>query len=210
MNPDLLNNNYLIIRNFISDSEVKNLTLNFHKMNEEKPFPPCPQVSDSSGLIDSILGTEVLCLNCAKVSEIVKSTLLPTYSYIRIYKSGNELEKHTDRPACEISVTLHLDGDTSWPIWITTPYGEEVSVDLLPGDAMIYLGCIAPHWRTKYMGNNYTQLFFHYVRSKGIFKDAFFDKKDIDVAAMNIPQRDFDKRGHHVVYDKLLEEYNTL
>ena len=29
--------------------------------------------------------------------------LLPTYSYARVYKKGDELRRHRDRPSCEIS-----------------------------------------------------------------------------------------------------------
>ena len=32
--------------------------------------------------------------------------LIPTYSYARIYKNGDELKRHKDRPSCEISTTL--------------------------------------------------------------------------------------------------------
>jgi len=44
--------------------------------------------------------------------------LFPTYSYFRVYKHGDTLAKHTDRPACEISVTLCLgfEGEKPWPI----------------------------------------------------------------------------------------------
>jgi hypothetical protein len=34
--------------------------------------------------------------------------LLPTYSYFRMYKHGDVLRRHRDRPACEISVTLNI------------------------------------------------------------------------------------------------------
>ena len=54
--------------------------------------------------------------------------------------------------ACEISLTVNLDGDEEWPIWIETPDGKEVRVSLKPGDAMIYLGCTARHWREEYKG----------------------------------------------------------
>jgi hypothetical protein len=39
--------------------------------------------------------------------------LYPTYSYARLYKPGEELKKHKDRPACEISatITLGFEGD---------------------------------------------------------------------------------------------------
>ena len=53
-------------------------------------------------------------------------------------------------------------------------YGKEVSVNLEPGDGMIYKGCERPHWRkpmpdekTKIFGKKkelyYHQIFFHYV-----------------------------------------------
>jgi hypothetical protein len=41
--------------------------------------------------------------------------LLPTYSYARVYKKGDELRRHRDRPSCEISTTVHLGGDP-WSI----------------------------------------------------------------------------------------------
>jgi len=34
--------------------------------------------------------------------------LPPTYSHFRMYKRGDVLERHRDRPACEISVTLNI------------------------------------------------------------------------------------------------------
>ena len=43
--------------------------------------------------------------------------LVPTYSYARIYKNGDILKRHKDRPSCEISTTLNLGGDP-WPIFI--------------------------------------------------------------------------------------------
>ena len=34
--------------------------------------------------------------------------VLPTYTYARIYKTGDILERHKDRPSCEISTTVNL------------------------------------------------------------------------------------------------------
>ena len=44
--------------------------------------------------------------------------LIPTYSYARIYKTGDVLKRHKDRFSCEISTTLNLGGD-EWPIFIS-------------------------------------------------------------------------------------------
>ena len=76
------------------------------------------------------------------------------------------LEKHKDRPSCEVSLTLHLNGDDRGPIWIKNKEGKNVCVELNPGDALLYLGCIATHWRDEFYGTWYAQMFMHYVRSK--------------------------------------------
>ena len=41
--------------------------------------------------------------------------------------------------------------------------GKEVSIDLEPGDAVIYDGPNAVHWREEYCGEEYIQTFHHYV-----------------------------------------------
>ena len=45
------------------------------------------------------------------------------------------------------------------------------------GDAMIYFGMTAPHWREEYTGNACTQLFMHYVRSRGKYATFYFNKE---------------------------------
>tara|TARA_E500000331_G_scaffold32650_1_gene27324 strand:+ start:180 stop:644 length:465 start_codon:yes stop_codon:yes gene_type:complete len=53
--------------------------------------------------------------------------LVPTYSYTRLYRKGNILRRHKDRPSCEISTTLNLGGD-AWPIFID-PTGSDNVID---------------------------------------------------------------------------------
>jgi len=38
-------------------------------------------------------------------------TLVPTYSFTRLYKKGDVLVRHKDRPACELSTSINLGGD---------------------------------------------------------------------------------------------------
>ena len=87
-----------------------------------------------------------------------------TYSYARIYKKGDVLERHKDRYSCELSATLNLGGD-SWPIYLE-PSGElgkeGIKVDLEPGDMLIYKGCEVEHWRQAFEGENCGQVFLHY------------------------------------------------
>ena len=83
--------------------------------------------------------------------------LIETYSYARIYKKGDELERHKDRYSCEISTTMNLGGD-EWAIYLE----PDIKVDLNPGDMLMYRGCELEHWREKFEGENCGQVFLHY------------------------------------------------
>jgi hypothetical protein len=99
--------------------------------------------------------------------------LVPTYSYARAYKKGDELRRHKDRPSCEISTTLNLGGDP-WPIFIE-PSGEVgkegTKVLLEVGDMLVYSGCELEHWREPFEGNVCGQVFLHYNHVNGPFAE---------------------------------------
>ena len=119
--------------------------------------------------------------------------LVPTYSYTRLYRTGNILNRHKDRPSCEISTTLCLGGD-HWPIYLD-PTGENtvideykgiikpgapvgVEVNLKPGDMLIYSGCELEHWRKPFEGKLCGQVFLHYNHADGRFaKTNLYDKR---------------------------------
>lgn len=110
-----------------------------------------------------------------EVEKIVGEELLPTYSYARLYTNGNDLKKHTDRPACEISLTVQLGRSHhyAWPI-----YMNGVRIDLAEGDGVLYQGCIAEHWRNLCDGPDgyYSgQVFFHFVRKNGPYANEAGD-----------------------------------
>ena len=99
--------------------------------------------------------------------------IVPTYSYARMYKKGDELKKHKDRPSCEISTTLNLGGDP-WPIFL-----ENNKVVLEIGDMLIYEGCKLEHWREPFEGDNCGQVFLHYNNANGQFKNMnIFDGRE--------------------------------
>ena len=176
MRKTLVENNYIILHDFISKERASELSFEFSKYCKENKIEGDPQAPNSFSTYNYTPFLELLCEKTPEISKSIGETVLPTYSYARIYKNGSVLERHVDRDACEISLTLHLHGDSSWPIWIETPSGKEVSVNLNPGDAMVYLGKTAPHWREEYGGEYYTQVFLHYVRSRGDCSYAYFDK----------------------------------
>ena len=99
--------------------------------------------------------------------------LFPTYSFWRMYTKFASLEKHTDRPSCEISVTTQISSDgTEWPIYMD---GKECIIK--NGQAIIYLGMEIEHWREEFRGDYQAQCFLHYVNANGIYRDFKYDKR---------------------------------
>ena len=175
MKQTLIDNNYLVIKNFIDVERAAALCKEFKDHCESNNLPGDNQVEESQAAYNYMSFLELLTEKTPEVSREIEEHVLPTYTYARIYKNGATLKKHMDRDACEISLTVHLDGDMGWPIFVQTPDGSTAEVVLEPGDALLYLGCEAPHWREEFDGNYYGQAFLHYVRSRGPRAYAFFD-----------------------------------
>jgi len=130
-----------------------------------------------------------------KMEKLTGLKLTPTYSYARIYKTGDVLERHKDRPSCEISTTMNLGGD-EWPIFIEanknigTPddgfpaktKNKGTKVVLNPGDMLVYKGTVLEHWRETFLGKDCAQVFLHY--------------NDVNSKIVNVKENMFDTRPH--------------
>jgi len=178
VNQDLEQNNFLFVPNFISQERAQALSQEFYKLETSEQYTKDHQAPNSPAVYNFKPFLELLCQKVGEVSTLIEEPVLPTYTYARIYKNGEVLNRHRDRPACEISLTVHIGSDADWGISIQKLNGEEVELNLKKGDAMLYLGCTADHWRnTPFSGQNYSQVFLHYVRSNGPNAWAYFDKK---------------------------------
>ena len=132
------------------------------------------------------------------LEQAIGRKLYNTYYYDRFYFPGQELTIHADRPACEISVSVHASSNLldNWPIWIKTPdvftdsskrklisKGENRPVNLEPGDGMVYKGCERPHWRDpmpglletsleRANGNSSYSLYYHQIFFHYVLQDG--------------------------------------
>ena len=102
------------------------------------------------------------------VEECTGLSLLPTYSFLRVYEAGAVLKRHTDRPSCEVSASLTIGraADETWPLWVESD-GRARACALEPGDLLVYRGREVPHWRERFGGRYWIQAFFHYVDADG-------------------------------------------
>lgn len=191
MKEDFQKNGYCIVRNAISN-ELRDFVTQYALFDEMQNFMPekynspakmserRPQVPEAhSKYGDPSMETMLLHLQNI-LEENTGLSLFPTYSYYRVYRSGDDLKPHTDRESCEISCTMcfnynYDDTKYSWPI-----YMEGNPIILNPGDLMIYRGCDLNHWRELFDVDENTwqvQGFFHYVDANGPFTEFKWDRR---------------------------------
>ena len=173
MRQEFLDAKFALIENFISPEHAAECA---HELRDirMKPSDWKEVAPNASSIYNPTFGLEIMCDKNSFINEIVGEYLVPTYCFSRIYRTGDTLPKHEDRAACEVSLTIHLDGDEEW---LFGCYDKQLSLN--PGDAVLYLGHIVPHYRVDpYRGKEYLQFFMHYVRTRGCHNKVYFDKEN--------------------------------
>ena len=178
---------FCIVRNAISN-DVRDIITQYALFDEMQNFQAEGHIPDAicvpnahSKYADPAMESVLLHLQTL-IQENVGFDVDPTYSYYRVYRKGDDLKPHQDRPACEISATLcfnyeYDNKDYEWPI-----YMDGKPVVLHPGDLVIYRGCDLAHWREEFKcqseENWHVQGFFHYVDCNGPHTNHRFDGRD--------------------------------
>ena len=175
-----MNKDYIFVKQAMDSNSAKSIAKSMIIDLARGNFEPCKQVGGSFFIKDSP-ACDTLLLNLWSVMEReTKLTLCPTYAFARYYRTGNTLEKHTDRPSCEISATMCLAFDANEPWGIKMEKnGETVELHTPePGDVVIYKGCKVPHWRDEFKGKYWLQVFIHYIDVNGpYFPEFAYDKR---------------------------------
>jgi hypothetical protein len=139
-----------------------------HEMKIQGFHPEDSQVKNSLSIMSHDIMFETVGERIWPFLEnILGEELIPTYSYARLYQNGNVLDKHIDRPPCEISISIQLGRSHhySWPL-----YAGKKRFDLAECDGVLYKGCEVEHWRNSCDGPDgyYSgQVFCHFVRANG-------------------------------------------
>ena len=166
---------YVVLKDALTKQQCDELVQHMFSLNEKGALVK----DDQCPLSDAVYGDEIfdnLMMSFAEpLGKQLGKRLLPTYTYARIYRPGDVLKKHKDRPSCEISTTLTLGWDAkhSWPIYMDEQ--KETMVQMEVGEMVAYKGCEVLHWRKPFKGNWHCQVFLHYVDADGPFADHAFD-----------------------------------
>ena len=113
------------------------------------------------------------------LEKLLGEELIPSYWFSTTYHNKGWMNCHTDRPSCEVSVTMNICGDAAWPIKLKDLEGNKQSVVTPPGDGVAYLGMTVPHWRSpmrSHDNDRFMQLFLHFVRKNGQYAEYAYDK----------------------------------
>jgi len=172
---------YLYIPNFIDKDDCAQLTTelkNLITQGQTTQDEQCPlsEAIHGAPIFDKLL-EELL----PHFEKHCGKKLYPTYSYARLYKPGEELTIHRDRPACEISATLTLGfSGTKWPIYMGHNEDKTEASEIIMeiGDAVLYRGMDVYHWREKFEGEWQAQVFLHYVDADGPHAEWKYDKRE--------------------------------
>jgi hypothetical protein len=127
-------------------------------------------------------------------SMFTQCELLPTYCFFRLYQEGDRLRVHSDRDACEhsLSLTLGYSDGKSWGLDVAKAavadapdvaddFGNEAysTLTMQPGDAVLYRGIALRHGRVTPNPNRWAaQFFLHWVDSAGRYRDLAFEDPD--------------------------------
>lgn len=180
---DFKKNGYCTVKSVLSN-ELRDFITQYALFDELQDFTlDLGQVPGAHAkYLDPAMESLLLVLH-GPMQENTGLSLFPTYSYFRVYRNGQELLPHRDRPSCEISATVcfnfNYDPLTySWPIVM-----EGHKVDLDPGDMVVYKGYDLTHWREKFAPPNgedawQVQGFFHYVDANGPYADYKYDQRN--------------------------------
>jgi len=168
-----LEKDYIYIKNVLNENELSFLNKYValkHHTNHSCFDDEQTALGETSFYGDPVM--EIMLDDKLKLfQEHLKQELFPTYSFWRCYTKFSDLEKHTDRPACEITVSVNLAGcGTEWPLFINgTP------IEIKKGDGVLYFGAKTEHWREEFKGDWQAQVFLHYVLKNGEHKTNIFD-----------------------------------
>ena len=163
--------NYKLLKNFFSKEELHIYQKYcYNKLDQNKDYNLDGQSFSPAWYNDALMNA-LLNNKLPLVEKESNLNLFPTYAYWRYYVFGATLDNHTDRPACEISVTVCIKKYDNWPIVV-----EGTEFELEEGDGVLYAGCDQEHGRPGvYEGEGMAQVFFHYVNKLGPNKDHAYD-----------------------------------
>lgn len=203
-----------IVRNAIPSELVKYMTCQFEMM--ENFIATCGNLQEFN---DHTVGKNNFSWYCAitfesamvylheLMEEKIGKELYPSYSYGRIYGHKSYLNKHRDRRCSEWSASCCLSKDCDWPLNFEHE-GEVRSIELEPGDLVVFPGSKITHWRDRYFGQKHIQMFLQYVEVDGEYSHFKYDTRPCLAAPYESTSQDIKDELNSFVYTEPNDGHN--
>ena len=176
------------------------------KYFEHREDPVSGQIPNTHSIYGDTLMETLMYFMHPHMESATGLKLCPTYTYYRVYKPGDELKRHSDRPSCEISTTVclgwkynNVPDDYRWGMYVDSESNhhlpenkdedgkfksdnrEGLLLKQEPGDCIIYRGEELEHWRDPFKvgeGSYQVQVFLHYIDMNGPnYPEFAYDKR---------------------------------
>jgi hypothetical protein len=172
---------YTLVKNAVN-KELRDVITQYALFDEMQDFTPDGSQVPKAHSKYADPAMEAMLLHIQPLME--KHTgleLYPTYSFYRVYRNGDVLYPHKDRPSCEVSTTVcfnysYDDSEYTWPIIMD---GNKVYMN--PGDIVVYRGVDLEHSREEFIppGDDWhVQAFLHYVDANGPYSNYRYDQRN--------------------------------
>jgi PKHD-type hydroxylase len=200
-------NGFVVLKDALSKNTCDDLVKHMFDLHSEGKTTKDIQCPLSDSIYSDETFQKVLESFTKPIGEHVGRELVPAYTYARIYRSGEVLKPHKDRPACEISatITLGFKAKKIWPIYFDEH--KQIPIELEIGEMVLYKGCEIEHWRLPFKGEWQVQVFLHYVDANGPHakhaNDAFIKNAENTKNVLG-NNKTFNNKPSNIIYNSAL------
>ena len=149
----------------------------------------CDQVDGAKALYGAGVGNQLLLENHAALERALGVPVWPNASYLRLVGRGQRIERHTDRPGLDVTLSWVLHADRAWALEMETPDGALHRETTAAGDAWLMLGRLWPHARPDpYEGDAFLHILLHYAWTRdGIDPPDAATPDDVSIPHWHFP-----------------------
>jgi hypothetical protein len=162
----LLTNGYVVLRDIINPLQIGALRQYYRDIEHLDYFRRDSQVPKRDIIHNEPVARFIHYQLKNLINKVSPERVIPSFTYLSIYKPGSILDKHTDREQCawNMSVSIDMQPESEiWPIYMEIA-GKAFEVRLGMGDAVLYSGTKIPHWREQLPENQKAIIcFYHFV-----------------------------------------------
>lgn len=158
----------MLLTNLLTTAEVGLILAEYRRLNHDRWPDMDGIIRESLNDLPSTKPVHQRLLSVVR-RKLPSLTIEPSYTFTSSYEPFSTLPPHTDRPTCDLNISVALSatgGDPrSWPLYVRMRDVERIDEYRLGvGDGALYRGTKELHWRPMmpYGMTEFVGVFFHF------------------------------------------------